>query len=213
MKHTVIALYDNFEDARDAIEALMDAGFNKADISFISSDLRREYTGQISGDVKAGDGAGFGAVVGTLAGLATVLLPGIGMAFGAGALALSAGIGALAGAATGSLVAGLVDTGIPEEDANYYAEGIRRGGALVSVVVNEASVDRAEGILNEYDPVNMSDRLNYYRSTGWTGYDPKSTVFNEEALLEDQNRYYEFTSGNQPPDPDTVRTRRYNVPR
>ncbi|MBZ0307446.1 MAG: hypothetical protein K8I82_15365, partial [Anaerolineae bacterium] len=129
MKQRVVALYNDYKDASDAMEALMNAGFSNADISFIASDIRGEYTG----DVKSGDGAGFGAVVGTLAGLATALIPGVGLAFGAGALALSAGIGAAAGAATGGLVAALVDTGIPEEEAHYYAESIRRGGTIVSV--------------------------------------------------------------------------------
>lgn len=211
MRHTIIALYDNFEDARDAMEALVDAGINKADISFVSSDIRRDYSPYIDDDVKSGEGAGFGAVVGTLAGLATALIPGVGLAFGAGALALSAGIGAATGAVTGGLVAGLIDSGVPEADANYYAEGIRRGGAMVSVQVDEANTARAEHILNEFEPINMDDRADYYRSTGWSRYDPKSTAFSEDALDEDRNRYYDFSSGNQPPDPNTVRsnTRRY----
>jgi hypothetical protein len=205
MKQRVVALYNDYKDASDAMEALMNAGFSNADISFIASDIRGEYTG----DVKSGDGAGFGAVVGTLAGLATALIPGVGLAFGAGALALSAGIGAAAGAATGGLVAALVDTGIPEEEAHYYAESIRRGGTIVSVIVDSSQAARAEHIMDQYAPVSMDERMAYYRESGWTTYDPKATVFSTDAMEDDRRQFSEYYQTRETS--RTPRTRRYDA--
>src|SRR3954467_15548049 len=120
MAKTVVALYDNFDTARNAVEALVDAGFTRGDISLVANDASGKYADYVNDDdVSAGEGAGFGAVVGALVGLGVALIPGIGPVLAAGPLAaaLMAGIGAASGAVTGGIVAGLVDFGIPEEHA------------------------------------------------------------------------------------------------
>ena len=136
MTKTIVALYDEFANARQAVEALVDAGFERDDISMVASDASGEYAEYVNEDVTAEEGAGFGAVVGALVGLGVALIPGIGPVLAAGPLAaaLMAGIGAAAGAVTGGIVAALVDFGVPEDHAQYYAEGVRRGGTLVTVV-------------------------------------------------------------------------------
>jgi uncharacterized protein (TIGR02271 family) len=69
------------------------------------------------------------------------------------------------------LTASLIDLGVPEADAALYHEGIRRGGALVSVQVPEDSVDVARRIMNQYGPVDLDSRRSYYESSGWKGYE------------------------------------------
>jgi len=44
---------------------------------------------------------------------------------------------ALAGGATGGIIGALTQTGVSQEDAQVYAEGVRRGGSLVTVRVPE----------------------------------------------------------------------------
>jgi uncharacterized protein (TIGR02271 family) len=96
-----------------------------------------------------------------------------------------AGVGVVAGAATGGVVAGLVDLGVPEDEAATYAESIRRGGALVSVSLDdEAHVSRAEEILNRYSPVNIHERGEIYRQSGWTGYDVNAKPYTEAQMNE-----------------------------
>jgi hypothetical protein len=56
-------------------------------------------------------------------------------------------VGAGVGAATGGLIGALVGLGISKEDANAYAEGVRRGGSLVVVRSDDAMADRARDIL------------------------------------------------------------------
>ena len=193
MTKTVLALYDDFETARRAVEALADAGFNRNDISLVANDAGEKYAGYIDhddhddGDVSSGEGAGFGAVVGGLIGLGVALIPGIGPVLAAGPLAalFFGGVGAVAGAATGGIVAGLVDLGMDEEDAEYYAEGIRRGGALVTVNLDaDEHVERAEEILNRFDPVDVDERGETYRTSGWTGFDANAKPYTEQQVTD-----------------------------
>ncbi|MEO8395726.1 MAG: hypothetical protein ABI700_22215, partial [Chloroflexota bacterium] len=126
--------------------------------------------------VTAGEGAGFGAVVGTLTGilvgLAALMIPGIGLAIVAGPLV--AGLtGAVAGAVTGGIVGALVKSGVAEDEAPYYAEGIRRGGTLVSLQTSDTL--RAEDIMNRYGAINIHERITLWRQSGWKGFDSESS--------------------------------------
>jgi hypothetical protein len=60
---------------------------------------------------------------------------------------------------------------VPEEDANVYAEGLRRGGVLLTVRINSANVARAEQILDQ-SAVRTGERAEAYRQTGWQRFDP-----------------------------------------
>src|SRR5579871_2712018 len=199
MAKTVVALFDDFDDARSAVEALVDAGFDRDDISLVANDATGEYgrymkDGTYDEDVTAGEGAGFGAVVGALVGLGVALIPGIGPVLAAGPLAaaLFAGIGAASGAVTGGVVAGLVDFGVPEEHAERYAEGVRRGGSLVTVhVTQDEWAERAQSVLNRYNPVDLNERSSEWRSSGWTNYDSSAAPLTNEQIQ--QNRAYSNT--------------------
>lgn len=199
MAKTIVALYDDFDVAQDVLEDLIEAGFSRESISLMASDATGEYARRYTGgseDVTAGEGAGFGAVVGTLIGLGVALIPGIGPVLGAGplAVALTAGIGAAAGAITGGITAGLIDMGVDEEDASYYAEGLRRGGTLVSATVDEAWVDRAEEIMNRHNPVNIDQRSAYWRETGWTGFSTEGTPYSADDIVNERMRYRDFST-------------------
>jgi uncharacterized protein (TIGR02271 family) len=80
-----------------------------------------------------------------------------------------------------------------EEEAGYYAEGIRRGGALVSVdLTSDEHTQRAEDILNRYNPVDVNERGQSYRQSGWTGFDPNAQPYTREQLSSQRT-----TSGSQ----------------
>jgi hypothetical protein len=49
-----------------------------------------------------------------------------------GATAVGAAAGATAGAATGGIIGTFVAAGIDQDDADFYAEGVRRGGSVVT---------------------------------------------------------------------------------
>jgi hypothetical protein len=80
-------------------------------------------------------------------------------------------VGAGLGAAAGGLIGALVGMGIPEEHAHVYAEGLKRGGVLVSVkTADEQQANRAVQVLRQYNAVDIDKRREEYRASGWTGY-------------------------------------------
>ena len=64
----------------------------------------------------------------------------------------------------------LKDLFMPEEDQYSYAEGLRRGGYLVSIRSDEANYDRVLDILDRDGAVDMDERETTWRSEGWKGY-------------------------------------------
>jgi len=175
---TVVGLFDRFEDAQQAVRALLDANFTKEDINLIASDANGDFKRYIDANPQgegqnvadgAATGAGVGAVLGGLGGLllglGVLAIPGIGPVLAAGPIA-SALIGAGAGAVTGGVVGALVDLGIPEEHAKAYAEGIRRGGTLVTVRTPDNQSDQAVQILERFHPVDINRQMQSWQSSG-----------------------------------------------
>jgi len=68
----------------------------------------------------------------------------------------------------------LKDLFLPEEDRHSYAEGLRRGGFLLSARVDEANYNRALEALDNEGAVNMDERESNWRSSGWSGYQPQT---------------------------------------
>ena len=90
-----------------------------------------------------------------LTALASILIPGVGLIVGGGALA-TALIGAagatVAGAAAGGVVGYLKDQGVPEEESQRFSNVYEQGGAILNVSAPSGDIDGAsiETILNKY---------------------------------------------------------------
>lgn len=176
---TITAMFDTYADAKTAVTRLEAAGVAHDTISIVSNDAtHKQYH---DGD-DAGTGAGTGASIGTLlgggagllAGLGLLAIPGVGPVVAAGWLAstlVGAGVGAGIGAATGGLVGSLTDAGVGEADAHAYAEGVKRGGTLVTVRADDTMTKRVADILDDHGTVNMDERETTWRNEGWTGYE------------------------------------------
>ncbi len=168
---TITRLFDDYTVAEAAVRDLESAGFADSDVSIVrrqgdSTTVTTE--GETSG---AAVGATIGTVVGggagLLAGLGMLAIPGIGPVVAAGWLA-AALLGVGAGAAAGGLIGALTTAGVSEEDAHVYAEGVRRGGTLVTVrALDEQRAMRAEAIINRHSAVNITERGDQYRQSGW----------------------------------------------
>ena len=74
-------------------------------------------------------------------------------------------VGAAAGAATGGIVGALTEAGVSEEDAHSYAEGVRRGGTLVSARVADGDRARLDAALDN-SAVNLRDRRAAWQKAG-----------------------------------------------
>ena len=171
---TVVGLFDNFAQARSAAVELERMGLSHNDISVLANNESGAHgantpaehgTGHaITHD--AGVGAEIGGVLGLLAGLSLFVIPGLGFIAGAGWLAgmmTGAGIGAVAG----GLVGALTHVGVPATDAAYYNEGVRRGGTLIAVRADDASVSSIAQVLGTHGAVNIEERAATYRADGF----------------------------------------------
>jgi len=69
------------------------------------------------------------------------------------------------------LVDTLTDLGVPYDESNSYAEGVRRSGALVVVESSDDRAERGMEMLRRLHPVNIHERTAQWRHEGWTGYD------------------------------------------
>jgi len=63
----------------------------------------------------------------------------------------------------------LTSNGVPGDDAHAYAEGVRRGHALVAVRCDDDEVSRVVDILDNDDVLDLDERQEDWRSEGWTG--------------------------------------------
>jgi len=193
MAKNVVGLFDSMSDAHGAVQELTNAGFTSDNISIVANNASGDATNYDTTGSEAADGAGAGAVGGAvlgglgglLVGLGALAIPGVGPVIAAGTLATALGttaVGAGLGAAAGGLVGALVGAGIPEDDANVYAEGIRRGGALVTVTANtDAEADRAADILDRYNVVDIDERGTSYRESGWSRFDDSAPMSTNTA--------------------------------
>jgi hypothetical protein len=180
---TVTGFYDSYDSATHAVHDLEAAGIPHSDISLVANNADNRYMPADKAAAKDGakTGAGTGASIGTalgggaglLAGLGILAIPGVGPVVAAGWLIATA-VGAAAGAATGGVVGALTGAGISKEHAHVYAEGIRRGGSLVTAHVDESRAAAAEQILRKHGHIDPDNRGQLYREHGWKAFDERA---------------------------------------
>jgi hypothetical protein len=182
---TLAGLFDMRDDAQRAVNDLVDLGIDREAISVIAQETDAVGEREVGGS-EAGAGAGAGAVAGAtaggllglLVGIGALAIPGIGPVLAAGPLAAAIGsaaagtlVGAAGGAVAGGLIGALVGAGIPAEEAEFYAEGVRRGGTLVTVNAEDTMVESVARIMQANNAVDVEERSIEWRRAGWTGFD------------------------------------------
>ena len=164
-----------------AKENLYQAGFTPDQVSFLARDTRAEELPKVGPAItdagtesEAGTDAFIGGAVGLAAGIVAVVLPPLGPLLALGPLAGAIG-GLTAGAAAGGLIGLLKDHGVSEKEAEFYAEGVSRGGALITVHgVDEKREKEARKILDKSGAIGLEELTEEWRRSGWTGTDSKT---------------------------------------
>jgi uncharacterized protein (TIGR02271 family) len=178
MTKTVVGTYRDIQTAKAVIDDLVNAGFERANISLVANDADKRYSGYVdrtaddNDDVAqgAGIGAAIGGLGGLLIGLGALAIPGIGPIVAAGPIA-AALAGAGIGAVTGGIIGALIDLGIPEEEAHVYAESVRKGNVLVTAQVPDNRVNEASRIMERAGLIDIERHAEEWRAGGWTGFD------------------------------------------
>ena len=140
MNNAVYCIARDRVQAETIVDDLKSAGFSSNEISVLladksgTRDFAHEQNTKLPEGVATGGvaGMGVGAILGWLAGIGSLAIPGAGPFIAAGPIMAALG-GAAVGGAAGGIVGALVGMGIPEYEAKLYDGRIRGGNVLISV--------------------------------------------------------------------------------
>ena len=137
-------MFKDRESAENAYNSAISRGYKHDDVNVMMSDQTRDSWFSDNDDTglgsKAMEGAGagsaiggtLGAIIGGIAAIGTsIVLPGVGLIVAGPIVAALTGAGA--GGLTGGLVGALIGSGIPEDRAVAYEDGIKNGGLVMGV--------------------------------------------------------------------------------
>jgi hypothetical protein len=156
-------------DGQAAYDALIAAGIPSNEVSLVMGDTRGHdlpALGPIEdsgADSEAPKDAWIGSAIGLVAGMFAFAIPGIGPLIAAGPLAGAIG-GMGVGAAAGGLIGLLKDHGVSGDEAEFYAEGVKRGGALITVHGVPAEREKhVRKILDDHGAITVEQLANERR--------------------------------------------------
>jgi hypothetical protein len=162
MKKAVFCIAKTQTQAEAIVSQLKMEGFSNNDISVLFPDksgtkdfAHEQHTKAPEGATTGGAvGLGIGAVLGWLAGIGSLAIPGVGPFIAAGPIMGALG-GAAAGGATGGIIGALVGMGIPEYEAKRYEGKVRGGNILISVHTDNA--DERARVKDIFKKANAED--------------------------------------------------------
>jgi len=162
----VYGIYNSRVAVENAVDQLKSEGFRNSDVSvlFATSNSSKEFAHQNSTKSPEGatagviSGATVGGVLGWLAGIGSLAIPGVGPFIAAGPI-MAALAGAGVGGALGGITGALVGLGIPEYEAKRYEGQIQNGGILLSVHADDSEwSDKAYKILEQTDAQDIGKK-------------------------------------------------------
>jgi hypothetical protein len=185
---TIVALYDHYQDAKAATAAIIQAGAAADRIAHLANDTNGDHPSltinpayareQFDEDstkqsrfITLGEvGIGLGGLLGFLAYISPVEIPGIAALATNGAwvpvvvLAVIGGvIGVVIGLMTGHDLSG--------KDSALYTEGLKNGGTLVTVVVDESIAGKITETLKNHSAAKVEERPSDWSAEGWVSLD------------------------------------------
>src|ERR671915_137842 len=83
----------------------------------------------------------------------------------------------------------LTRSGVPQSEADAYAEGVRRGGTLVLVKAQDEQMDLGLEIMNRVHSVDIDTRVTQWRQEGWSRFDPEAEPYAATDVSRERERY------------------------
>jgi hypothetical protein len=159
----VLGIFADRLQARDAIQAIKEAGFAADSIGILmpQSDEHAPSSAETGAGEAVGGGLLAGGILGGLAGwlvgLVAFAVPGVGPVLGAGILA-SALTGAALGAGVGGLAVALAELGLSKDRARWYEQRMAAGGTLVTVLA-DGRAGEAHNLLRRHGAADTDEVL------------------------------------------------------
>lgn len=169
MESTVIGVYDNYGQAQNAVNALVQAGFGRKDIQ-LTPDDETSQTRQSA--FRATPQGGERAQTDDDTGEST-----IGQFFGK-----------IFG--TYANTNDKANHGDVMSDAELFSEAVRRGSYLLAVQArNDEQHDEIVNIMDRFEPIDIDERGAHWRMQGWSKYDSNAPVLNDDEVARDRSLY------------------------
>lgn len=110
----------------------------------------------------------------------------------------------------------LFGIGEADERGGDYAEAVRRGSCAVSVSVdNDARADKVSDILEGCGAIDIDQRIEQWRSSGYTGYDSMAAPYTPQQIEQEQQSFRvmqeELKVGKRKVETGGVRVRRHTT--
>jgi len=176
MTYIVTGLFDDPMEARKVIEELENNDLDRGNISMVAN--------------KTGASAGQGVYADDIGNLINdphqVTFSGIGSTVCAGLICSDLHDG------SENFADILTRSGVPEDDAQYYAEGIRRGSVFEAVShCDDTEAQTAADIMRRHGAVDLEQRGAYYRQAGYTGYNAQAQPLTADMIARDRDQLRE----------------------
>ena len=194
MQSTAVGIFPTVDRAEAAYRELLDAGIDRGDISVMAReelrrgelvDAERREPGGSGAGVGMGAGAAVGGLGGLLVGLGLLAIPGVGPVLAAGPIA-AALAGAGLGAVGGAFVGALADLGMSDDEAQQFAEAVRRGGILLAARVDEGALDRAVEIMERNGAIDVAEKVKEWRGKGWSRFEHATAPYGADELARER---------------------------
>lgn len=86
-----------------------------------------------------------------------------------------------------------------KEHHDVYAESVRRGSFVLKVDADTAEeADRALGIMERFNAIDIDDRAGYWKKQGWTGYDVNAPRYTQDEIAKERSSYVQTRATDTP---------------
>jgi hypothetical protein len=157
MTKIVTAFFDDFNKAKETMNDLVRNGFQREEISLVANNV----AGQVK-DMKL------------ISGMSSMQIAGVGS---------SAVVGPLGAMMGSGFKSALNQMGLPDREADVYAEGVRRGGILLALEIQDEDDKKAVRIINQHAPKDIEKRsMTWREKEGWEHFDSQSQPLDRDHL-------------------------------
>lgn len=173
MNTQVLGLFDSTSKIDELLSELSLEGFSSNEVSIITQERvvnHGENTENMdfpNQEVREGAKTGglVGGIIGLLAGVGILTIPGLGALLIAGPITAALGLtgavgttasGAITGALAGGLIGALRNLGVEEEVAQRYEERVKSGDILIGVDTTEDEVDDVKELMRKHGATDIT---------------------------------------------------------
>jgi hypothetical protein len=178
---TTTGLFDSFSNVVRAVDILRGCGFGRDEISVVA---HKDETDEMSSHAAARPNHTIdkqSLILPTdlstfVVDERSLFVRGVGWVAAAGPLALIL-VETMDETQSGDLIDALIAFDVSDEEAEYYAEGVRRGGTLLAVTAANHLAERAEDVLLLHGAVDTHQRVMRWRQQGWNNFSLTSAPY------------------------------------